>query len=87
MQDELLALKRTESKTLNVVWGMTKALGLVAILSTGVALIILSIDLPRGNDTASMLGGAILLSLGLIHVYSAFKDHGRIRRLTKQSRT
>ena len=46
-------------------WGMTKALGLVAILSTGVALIILSIDLPSGNDTASMLGGAILLSLGL----------------------
>lgn len=61
-----------------------KALGAVAILSTGVVLIILSIDLPSGNDTASMLGGAIL-SLGLIRVYSEFKDCARIRRLTKQS--
>lgn len=69
------------------VWRMTKAFGAVAILSIGVVLIILSIDLPGGNGTASMLGGATLVSLGLIHVHSEFKDYAKIRRLTKQSGT
>jgi hypothetical protein len=67
------------------VWHMTKALGALIAIATGAALLTVDI-LPKANETIGTLGGAVLLSLGVMQLFSEFKKWLRIRQLTKQWR-
>ena len=64
-------------------WHAVKALGTFVILATGAALLSANIDSLNGNETVKILGGAILLSLGLIHLFSGFKEWTKRRQLAK----
>jgi len=67
------------------VWHMTKALGALVAVATGAALLTVDI-LPKANETIGTLGGAVLLSLGLIQLFSEFKKWMKTRQLTKKWR-
>jgi hypothetical protein len=64
---------------------MIKALGTFVTLMTGAALLTANVNFPGGNETFRILGGAILLSLGLIYSFSEVKEWMKTRQLTKQS--
>jgi hypothetical protein len=65
-------------------WRMIKVLGTFVTMAAGATLLTANIDSPNGNETVRIIGGAILLSLGLIHLFSGLKDWMQSRQVTKQ---
>jgi hypothetical protein len=63
---------------------MIKALGTFATLLTGAALLTSNLNPLNGNETFSILCGAIRLSLGLIYLFAELKEWMKSRQLNKQ---